>query len=189
MCFFYWLICTLNYALYIVEKRIQMLYYWSLLDKDVHDYSYNKQIFYIQTRGKNNSDSFGWAKITNFLTHLHSKKLLKSLNFSLFWKNIKSSLIENAFGKKKVFTIAKKNFVLPMDGNHLKSPEHFWQKCNKKSWLFRQVSFRKLVILCGDGPSREKKMIGKPNHLLQHYFWCHTASSSRPQAKKVVVRC
>ena len=34
-------------------------------------------------------------------------------------------------------------------------------------------------------------MIGKPNHLLQHYFWCHTtSSSSRPQAKKVVVvRC
>ena len=36
----------------------------------------------------------------------------------------------------------------------------------------------------------KKKMIGKPNHLLQHYFWCHTTSSSRPQAKKVVVvRC
>ena len=131
----------------------------------------------------------GEPKLQTFWPSLYSITTFKSLNFSLFWKNIKSSLIEDAFGKKKVFTIAKKNLV-PMDGNHLKSPEHFWQKCNKKSWLFRQVSFRKLVILCGDGPSREKKMIGKPNHLLQHYFWCHTtSSSSRPQAKKVVVRC
>ena len=50
----------------------------------------------------------GEPKLQTFWPSLYSIKTFKSLNFSLFWKNIKSSLIEDAFGKKKVFTIAKK---------------------------------------------------------------------------------
>ena len=66
-----------------------LIYYWSLLDKDVHDYSYNKQIFYIQTRGKNNSDNFRWAKITNFLTQLYSIKTFKELELFTFLEEYK----------------------------------------------------------------------------------------------------